>query len=108
MFFKPEPPIGDFDPYTTLKELDTKMDELEMNLQRYIQNQQVLDGKLDDIARVLRMIPDDPIMPYLELDDKEKRRQAEDFDTSHQGGRFRQDSSRIKELLRNLGKRRSK
>ena len=97
--------IGEFDPYTTLQELDTKVDELEMNLQRYIHNQQVLDGKLDDIARVLRMMPNDPVMPYLAHDDKEKRIQAEGFDMDHQGGKFRQESSRIKELLKNLGKR---
>ena len=97
--------IGEFDPYTTLKELDTKMDELKMNLQRYISNQQVLDSKLDDIARVLRMMPKDPVMPYLAHDDKEKSIQSEEVDRAHQGGKFRQESSRIKELLKNLGKR---
>ena len=105
MFFNPPPPIGDYDPYDTLKNLDQKVLELEQNLRHYIENQQSLDNQLSDIARALRLLPGEPVVPYVEYNAREKKNHSQYFDEDHQGGKFRQESSRIKELIKNLGKR---
>ena len=94
--------MGDFDPYETLKQLDQEVLELKQNLKKTIANQEVLDHKLDDILRALRQMPQGAIESYLPYTEREIRDHSEYFDTDHHGGKVKVESSRIKELIKNL------
>lgn len=98
------PFMGDFCPYETLKTLDQEVLELKQNLTRTMSNQEVLDGKLDDILRALRQMPKGHAEPYLPYTEREIKDHSVLFDDDHQGGKYKVESSKIKQLIKNLDK----
>lgn len=94
--------MGDFDPYETLKQLDQEVLELKQNLTKAIKNQEVLDGKLDDILRALRQMPQGGVESYLPYSEREIRDHSDCFDQDHHGGKVKTDSLKIKALIQSL------
>jgi len=94
--------MGDFDPYETLKTLDQEVLELKQNLKKTIANQEVLDGKLDDILRALRKMPQGEMESYLPYSEREIRDHSVCFDSDHHDGKVKTDSTKIKELIKSL------
>lgn len=100
--------IGDFDPYDTLKQLDREVLELKRNLITTIENQKVLDHKLDDILRQLRKMPCESTKSYDAYTEFETKTHSEDFDLDHQGGEVQVKSLQIKNLLKKLSTKRNR
>ena len=94
--------IGDFDPYDTLKQLDREVLELKRNLITTVENQKVLDLKLDDILRQLRKMPGESTKSYDAYTEFETKSHSEDFDLDHHGGKIQAESSKIKKLIQQL------
>ena len=96
--------IGSYDPYDTLKTHDQDIQEIRCKIDSIEKNQLLLDSKLDDILRAVKVMPAVQVEPPYDWTAHERAEHGQMFDLDHKGGLYKANSNKIKSLIKRLGK----